>query len=470
MKSLELKPTYENLFETLKNDTISRNESIFHFVDILNSIDDSCSIALDGGWGSGKTFFVQQVKLVIDAHNDFTTFKNESDKATIKNLYSRFSQKQDIEPQMCVYYDAWENDNDDDPMMSIIYTIMKGVEKCGELEKNLNIPKAAASILEFFTGKRWSNLVENLRGNSPLKDISTSKAVDEHVKEFLDELFKERGNRMVIFVDELDRCKPSYAVKVLERIKHYLANDRITFVFSINTNELQHTIRKHYGNDFNADRYLDRFFDWRLSLPPVNLDKYYQHIGFNNGDRLIDVVMDAVISSLKFELREIEKYKRLMNVATYHYMQKTKDYLTTNSYQTAIIFSITFFMPIAIALKMCDSKLYKDFINGNGEDILPKIMSKFDLNYFLTACHALNEEDKREWENTVHTFPSDTLEIIRLKEIYRALFAHDYNTSAQNVRVGNYLFSNKSRKTFLDAASLLSSMNTFDFENNEQYV
>lgn len=469
MKSLELKPTYENLFETLKNDTISRNESIFRFVNILNSIDDSCSIALDGGWGSGKTFFVQQVKLVIEAHNDFTAFE-EADKETIKNLYLGFSQRQDIEPQMCVYYDAWENDNDDDPMVSLVYTIMKCVEKCGELEKNLNIPRSAASILEFFTGKRWSNLVESLRGSSPLKDISTSKAVEEHVKEFFDELFKERGNRLVIFVDELDRCKPSYAVKVLERIKHYLANDRITFVFSINTSELQHTIRKHYGDDFNADRYLDRFFDWRLSLPPANLDKYYQHIGFNSGDRPIDVVMDAVISQLRLELREIEKYKRLMNAATYRYMQKTEDYLTSESYKKAMIFSITFFMPIAIALKMCDSKLYKDFIDGNGEDILPKIMSNFDLGYYLTAYSALNAADKREWENSAHTFQSDTIEIKRLKEIYRALFAHDYNTSAHDVKVGSYSFSKKSRKTFLDAVSLLSNMNTFDFEDNEQYV
>lgn len=269
MKSLELKPTYENLIETLKDDAISRNENIFNFVNILNSIDDSCSIALDGGWGSGKTFFVKQVKLVLEAHNDFITISNKDDKEIIKKLYSCFPKLQEIEPQMCVYYDAWENDNDDDPIMSLIYTIMKSVKECVVLEKNLSIPKAAASILEFFTNKRWSNLVENLKGNSPLKEINTSKTVEEHVKEFLDELFKEHGNRLIVFVDELDRCKPSYAVKVLERIKHYFTNDRITFVFSINTSELQHTIRKHYGNDFNADRYLDRFLigGFRYLLP-----------------------------------------------------------------------------------------------------------------------------------------------------------------------------------------------------------
>lgn len=462
-----MKPTYENLIETLKKDAISRNENIFHFVSILNSIDDSCSIALDGGWGSGKTFFVKQVQLVLEAHNDVLTFNNENDKAVIKKLYSCYPKLQDIEPQMCVYYDAWENDNDDDPMMSLVYSIVKSVEKCVELEKNLNIPKAAASILEFFTSKRWSNLVESLRGDSPLKGISTSKAVEEHVKEFLDELFKERGNRLNIFVDELDRCKPSYAVKVLERIKHYFSNDRITFVFSINTSELQHTIRKHYGNDFNADRYLDRFFDWRLSLPPANMNKYFQQIGFNSGDRPVDAVLDAVINKLKFEIREVEKYTRLTKAATHHFIKKSDDFLASASEHKALIFSITFFMPIAIALKMYDSKLYNDFINGNGEKILLDMMSNLDLDYYLTLYGALSRSENSKLED-------GTLVIIsakeRLKEIYKAMFEHDYNCSPRQVVVGNYTFSEQTRKTFLNAASLLSSLNTFDFENDEQYV
>lgn len=69
MKSYELKPTEENLLSTYLNDSIGRNKDIYMFSDMLNSIDDNCSIALDGNWGSGKTFFVKQVKLFLDANN-----------------------------------------------------------------------------------------------------------------------------------------------------------------------------------------------------------------------------------------------------------------------------------------------------------------------------------------------------------------------------------------------------------------
>ena len=83
-------------------------------------------------------------------------------------------------------------------------------------------------------------------------------------------------------MDELDRCRPSYAVRLLERIEHYFINDRITFVFSVNLEQLQHTIKNFYGNDFDACRYLDRFFDLRLSLPPINTTKYYNYLNLSN--------------------------------------------------------------------------------------------------------------------------------------------------------------------------------------------
>lgn len=70
MKTYEILPTDKNLVQTLIDDTIGRDSDVFRFVNILNSIDCSYSVALDGRWGSGKTFFVKQAKLVLDANNE----------------------------------------------------------------------------------------------------------------------------------------------------------------------------------------------------------------------------------------------------------------------------------------------------------------------------------------------------------------------------------------------------------------
>ena len=68
-------------------------------------------------------------------------------------------------------------------------------------------------------------------------------------------------------IDELDRCRPSYAVELLEVVKHLFGVDRIVFVLAINRSELAHSVRALYGSGFDADNYLRRFFDVDFQLP-----------------------------------------------------------------------------------------------------------------------------------------------------------------------------------------------------------
>ena len=127
MKRLNLEPTDENVIAQFCNDSIGRNIDVLQFVSLLNSIDENCSIAVDALWGAGKTFFVKQVKMVLDAYNNFTTSIADSGKTEITNACEKAYQCQEFSdhPQLCVYYDAWENDNDKDPIVSIVYEIAK---------------------------------------------------------------------------------------------------------------------------------------------------------------------------------------------------------------------------------------------------------------------------------------------------------------------------------------------------------
>ena len=68
MKTLELRPTRDNLIMTLKEDSVN---DLYYFISLLNSADEAMSIALDGNWGSGKTFFVKQAQLILEAYNPF---------------------------------------------------------------------------------------------------------------------------------------------------------------------------------------------------------------------------------------------------------------------------------------------------------------------------------------------------------------------------------------------------------------
>ena len=75
-------------------------------------------------------------------------------------------------------------------------------------------------------------------------------------KELIDEILKD--NRMILIIDEVDRCNPNYATKVLEVIKHFYNLDNITTIIVTNNKELQCTIKQQFGESFDAYNYLNK--------------------------------------------------------------------------------------------------------------------------------------------------------------------------------------------------------------------
>lgn len=451
MKSYELLPTHENLMNIFLFDTIKRNKDVFDFSDILNSLEDSCSIAIDGNWGSGKTFFVHQVKMFLDATNDFVQSLNEDDKASIISEWKRLhgNSEPEYQPHVSVYYDAWENDSDSDPVLSLIYSILKKVDEDFSIPNNAEFIKTAADILEFFTNKNWNALIDSFRSEDPLDELRKSKTIEEEVKRFLDTLLEERGNRLVVFIDELDRCKPSYAVKLLERIKHYFSNDRITFVFSINANELQHTIKRYYGDDFDACRYLDRFFDLRVSLPPVNMEDFYRSIDFNSSTYLYDIMCNSVIKRYSLSIRESAKYLRLAKIAAYdavHDNNKNHSFMFPEG--KGIHFCLSYIVPIALGLKIVDSNKYERFISG--KDSSPLLEFVKNIEYFSERFLDRNES----YESNENGLTTVTVEE-KIEKIYEAIFISTYD-DIYRIKVGELDFTRHTKELVMRATSLLS--------------
>ena len=211
MKSSELLPSYDNLRKTFVNDTIGRSADVIRFASMLNVIDSNFSIALDSSWGSGKTFFVKQVKMFLDANNDHVHTIPEPDKSLFQSKWSDFSRKSmpDFQPQVCVYYDAWANDGDEDPVLSLVYEIINDVESDYSLPKDGDCIKIASTVLDSFTGKNWTAVIDALRGEDPLAEIKKAKSIEEEIKNFLDCIFDDLENKSLLFLsaDEKKICR-----------------------------------------------------------------------------------------------------------------------------------------------------------------------------------------------------------------------------------------------------------------------
>lgn len=454
MNSLELQPTFEQIKKTYCQNTIGRNSDLHRFIEILNAIDDNCVIALDGNWGSGKTFFVKQAKMILDAFNPFITIYEKDDDEVIKTVWEGDHTRNpvNLKPCVSVFYDAWENDNDDDPLLSIVYEILKSVDTDYSFKADINLVKTAAAIAELVTGKKVQALIDAAKRDNPFACIKSSRDLRESITEFFNSLLPEQGDKLIVFIDELDRCKPSFAVKLLERIKHYFSNAKIIFVLSVNTHELQSTVKQYYGDEFDACRYLDRFFDIRVALPPADLQRYYRCVGFENTSYTYDMVAHEVIQQYNFELREIAKYVRLIKIAAYIPTHNNGRYDFSFSDGKGLKFCLLAIVPIMIGLKMHDSTRYKNFVEGRDSSPLIEIIGKGDLGIHM--CSSLlgsKETYEKNQEGKVTVRLSDKLE-----KVYDALFIQNYQRRVYESNIGDMSFDKETKRILMQTVSLLS--------------
>ena len=127
MKRLDLLPTETNVIKTFLEDGIKRNPYVLSFVTLINSIEGGYSIAVDGAWGSGKTFFIKQTKLVLDAINPSSNISKSEDGKRILVKWKNICKNEKLHELHFVtsYYDAWCHDDEEDPLLSLIYSMMQ---------------------------------------------------------------------------------------------------------------------------------------------------------------------------------------------------------------------------------------------------------------------------------------------------------------------------------------------------------
>lgn len=452
LESFELEPTRENIIRSIEQDIFGRNEDVWRFASFCSMMEGRSSIAIDGRWGEGKTFFIKETQILFESKNSLTNAVSKEERDKVNLAFSKYNDPENIDQQVCVYYDAWANDNQNDPILSIVYQILQDTDADNLLAKNGKLFDIAASMADLLTGRDVAEFWSNIQKKDPIDSVRKTNTLKEDVTELLNTVIQERGNRLVIFIDELDRCRPDYAVCLLERIKHYFSIETVTFVFAVNLVELQHTIRRFYGNNFDADRYLDRFFDYRISLPPANMEKYYMEIGLRDQYGYYEKVCKAVMRYCNFSIRETERFYRSAKIAIKKYFDvRGRDY--DDERVKATRFSSLVFVPLLIGLRMQSMSLYTAFTNGDDGTPLVDLFSR--APEVLSACADLLNDAE-----TYKQINSETKKLVqpkdKLLQAYGAVFGKNNSSVGMGVLVGNSLFYPGIKQEVLRAANLLS--------------
>ena len=246
-----------------ENDLLDRKKSIEVLTNIVRSIDGPCTLAIDAPWGAGKTTFIR--------------------------IWAQALRNEDFP---VVSFNAWETDFSNDPFVALSEELTRGLETYGDdslrdkvnslrkrasevavravpalvrvvtagmLDINPLIEKEAGNILASFAKDR---LAAHVEAQQSLQNFRTT--LQDTANTFAQ---NNNGLPLVIVIDELDRCRPSYAVELLEVAKHLFSVDHIVFVLAVNRSELAHSVRALYGSSFDGPDYLKRFFDLDFRLP-----------------------------------------------------------------------------------------------------------------------------------------------------------------------------------------------------------
>ena len=230
---------------------------------VVASVEGPCVLSIDGPFGAGKSTFLRLWTQHLK-NNGFPVAR----------------------------LNAWETDYSGDPFPALVEGIRAELESRdgGAVEHHLKTFRQAAgrvavratpALIRLATlgtidvGPELASALGTLSEEAARDGIAQFQAQRKSLSAFREELCglsetlsaAHDDRPLVIGIDELDRCRPSYAIEMLELAKHLFAVDHVVFALAVNRGELAHSVKVLYGQDFDAERYLRRFFDLDFRLP-----------------------------------------------------------------------------------------------------------------------------------------------------------------------------------------------------------
>lgn len=235
--------------EPWRDDRLNRQRAADTLTNLIATQQGPFVVSISGDWGTGKTFFLKRWKQELENNNT-----------------------------RVIYFNAWKDDFIEDPLVAMIAQIIDTVEDDGvRLALSESITSLVYRNVQSVTHKLTGLTLPNF-GDDILEAYKSQTQERDKLRNALQNLLKTSSQAKLVFIiDELDRCRPDFAIATLERTKHVFDIPGLIFVYGINRREMRKSIASIYGA-IDTDVYLRRFFDMEFTLPAVNLHEYCSHM------------------------------------------------------------------------------------------------------------------------------------------------------------------------------------------------
>lgn len=449
---------------TFENCRLNRNDYGQFIADYITEENEGFVLNLNGAWGSGKTQFLKRL---------YTLLNNQS--------------------HPTIYIDAWESDFTKEPLTVVSSELLSQLEKYSAITgsdfdavKSLlgKFIKGTAIAASGYVSKKL--LDDSATGIEAVKTLfektdadyisSIQKGYTEQIdaiKEIrtklslLAEVLKQNHGQelpIVVLVDELDRCRPDYAIEMLEVIKHFFDTKHFVFIIATDTEQLCCSIKAVYGDDFDSEKYLKRFSHRKAQLPMPDLKHYLNAMGLNEKrDSLANLILIPSLNGIDVDIHvHIELVAKAYNLDVRSVDQLTAKFFAclrtaNNSPKQQVINTFTLLIALVefdrnadeYKNRKQDNNQRNNFIGCNVVTLSDyhqnsgKVVNKKLFDLFLESSSKLYKETEDRWRRQVFQ-----MEPMYPEDVYRYTRNNDtINSALANVE-----------------SSLLNSLRTYVYE------
>jgi len=333
IKARKIKVEENNPYE---NDRLDRKPEVDNVSSLLRNISSPIVLSINAPWGEGKTTFLEML------HADLIRQGGK-----------------------CIFFNAWETDFASDPLLAFLGEMNQVLETYfnDNKEKSLAWEKAKKAGIHILK-KGIPALVKigtaGIIDTEKIIEDESSKVIEGLSKDLIDEYSKNKDDivnfkenvaevlkklegeisHLYIFVDELDRCRPTYSIELLERIKHLLDIEGLIFILALDKQQLAHSVKGVYGENFEALGYLRRFIDIEYNLRHPELDNFMdqlfatfnfdaffearnKYMGMTDEARELKDIFKLLAKSKELSLREVEQLFTKVNLVILSTKEKT---------------------------------------------------------------------------------------------------------------------------------------------------
>lgn len=263
---------------TFDNCKLNRKEYGEFLASYITGEHDGFVLNINGAWGTGKTEFLRRLYTHLTLNNHPT-----------------------------IYIDAWESDFSKNPLSVVSSELINQLDEInenigsktdklqeylGKAVKGATIagaglaskyfvddPAAGRELAKPFFESSPKDFLERVR-NEHEEQVSAIKHIRKELTS-LAEVLKQNLDKnlpVIVLIDELDRCRPNYAIEMLEVIKHFFTTEQFVFVVATDTEQLKQSIKSVYGAEFDSSNYLKRFFHREAQLEEPDLEHYLAQV------------------------------------------------------------------------------------------------------------------------------------------------------------------------------------------------